>query len=63
MRSTSLTGGIRLSGTTWAKQVMSVVDGTAASVTTANALSDGFLSTPETVAGCELVVQLVGVAT
>ena len=56
----ALTDG--LSNLNWAKQVMANVNGTAASVTAANAMSDAFLATANTSAGAELVVQLVGVA-
>jgi len=50
-----------LSDGNWAKTVMSGVNGTAASVTTANALTDGFAATAATAAGSELVVKILGI--
>lgn len=51
-----------LSDGTWAKTVMSGVNNTAASVTTANAQTDAFAATAATSAGSEFVVKIVGVA-
>ena len=50
-----------LSDGNWAKTVMSNVNGTAASVTAANALTDGFAATAATAAGSELVVKILGI--
>jgi hypothetical protein len=44
----------------WAKTVEAGVNGTAASVTAANAQTDAFAATAATPAGTELVVQIVG---
>ena len=51
-----------LTDVTQAHAVMAAFDGTAASVTTANHLSDNYLAAASTAAGSELVVQLLGVA-
>ena len=51
-----------LSDGNWAKTVMSGVNSTAASVTTANNLTDGFAVTAASAAGSELVVQILGIA-
>jgi Ca2+-binding RTX toxin-like protein len=51
-----------LTDATQAHAVMAAFDGTAASVTTANHLSDSYLAMASTAAGSELVVQLVGIA-
>ncbi|MFZ6765876.1 DUF4214 domain-containing protein [Undibacterium sp. Di26W] len=51
-----------LTNTTWAKLVMNAVDGSTASVTAANQLTDSYASTAATLAGTELVIQLTGVA-
>lgn len=45
-----------------AKAVMSAVDGTAASVSAANAQTDAFATTAETTSGTEFVVKIVGIA-
>jgi hypothetical protein len=50
-----------LNDANWAKTVMAGVNGTAASVTAANALSDGFASTAATAGGAELVVKVLGI--
>ncbi len=50
-----------LSDATWAKTVMSGVNGTAASVTAANTQTDGFAATAATAAGTELVVKILGI--
>lgn len=50
-----------LSDANWARTVMAGVDGTAASVTAANALTDGFAATAATTAGTELVVKILGI--
>jgi hypothetical protein len=47
---------------TWSRLVMAGVDGTAASVTAANQLTDSFAATAATAHGAEFVVQLVGIA-
>jgi hypothetical protein len=47
---------------TWSNTVMAGVDGTAASVTAANQLTDSFAATAVTAHGIEFVVQLVGIA-
>ncbi len=51
-----------LSNITHAHAVMDAFNGTAASVTTAMALSDSYLAAANTAATSELVVQLVGIA-
>jgi Ca2+-binding RTX toxin-like protein len=51
-----------LSDVTWARAVMHGVDGSAASVTAAQALTDQYAATASTTAGAHLVVELVGVA-
>ena len=51
-----------LTDATQAHAVMAAFDGTAASVTTANLLSDSYLAAASTAAGSELVVQLIGLA-
>jgi hypothetical protein len=51
-----------LTDTTWAKTVMSAVDGSTASVTAANQLTDSYAATAATLAGTQLVIQLTGVA-
>jgi hypothetical protein len=50
-----------LNNVTWARTVEAAVNGTAASVTGANAQTDAFAATAATAAGTELVVQIVGV--
>ncbi len=45
----------------WAKTVMVGVNGTTASVTSANHLTDGFAATAATANGSELVVQILGI--
>lgn len=50
-----------LSDAAWAKTVMAGVNGTAASVTAANAQTDGFAATAATVGGAELVVKILGI--
>ena len=50
-----------LSDATWAKTIMSGVNGTAASVTAANAQTDSFAATAATAAGTELVVKILGI--
>jgi hypothetical protein len=51
-----------LNNVTAARMVEAAVNGTASSVTTANAQTDAFAAIAATAAGTELVVQLVGVA-
>ncbi len=50
-----------LNNVTSAKAVEALVNGTAASVTAANAQTDAFAATAATAAGTELVVQIVGI--
>ncbi len=50
-----------LSDAAWARTVMAGVNGTAASVTAADALTDGFAATAATVGGAELVVRVLGI--
>ena len=57
----ALTAG--LNNVDHARAVMSTFDGSAASVTAANQLTDAFHATALTSAGSDLVVQLVGLAT
>jgi hypothetical protein len=52
-----------LSNVEWARTVMAGVDGSMASVTDALLLSDDYASIAATMAGCQLVVELVGIAT
>ncbi|MFO1159364.1 MAG: DUF4214 domain-containing protein [Reyranellaceae bacterium] len=51
-----------LTDSTWAKTVMAHVDSTAASVTAANAQTDGFAAIAANPATTELIVQIVGIA-
>ncbi len=51
-----------LNNVNWARTVESAVDGTAASVTAANAQTDAFAATAATSGGSELVVQILGLA-
>lgn len=51
-----------LSDSTWAKTVMFGVNGTASTITTANVQTDSFAATAATVAGTELVVKILGIA-
>lgn len=50
-----------LSNGTWGKSVMAGVNGTAASVTAANAQTDGFAASAASATGTELVVQILGI--
>ena len=49
-----------LSDSAWAKTVMAGVNGTSASVTAADALTDGFAATAASAGGAELVVRVSG---
>jgi hypothetical protein len=51
-----------LNDVTWAKSVMANVDGTAASVTAADHLTDGFATTAAAASSAEFVVQIIGIA-
>ena len=52
-----------LSNSAWAKTVMAGVNGTSASVTAADALTDGFAATAASAGGAELVVRVLGIVT